>query len=61
MLHECIIEKKEDEMAWVEQYRVHCKCHMGDRWLIWRPGDPEFICPAEARHGTTNNMPAKDD
>lgn len=61
MMHECIIQKKEDEFAWVEQYLVRCKCHMGDRWQTWRPSDPTFVCPEDGNHGTTNNMPAKDE
>lgn len=60
MLHECIMRKKEDEMAWGEQYLVQCKCHMGSTWQTWQPGDPEFICPTEASHGTTNNMSPED-
>lgn len=59
MLHECQIEKEFDDFAWVEQYRIRCKCHMV-AWLIWRPGDPTFICPEEGNHGTTHNMPTED-
>lgn len=47
MLHECIIEKQKDVMAYGEQYLVHCQCHMGSEWKTWRPGDPEFVCPTE--------------
>lgn len=60
MLHECQIQRREDEFSWVEQYLVRCKCHSGDRWVTWRPGDPEFICPSEADHGRTHNMPKED-
>lgn len=61
MMHECQIRRKEDEFAWVEQYLYQCKCHMGDRWVTWRPGDPEFVCPTEGNHDTRNNMSAKDE
>lgn len=60
MLHECQIQKREDEFAWVEQYLVRCKCHMGERWQVWRPGDPTFICPEEGNRDTTHNMPTED-
>lgn len=60
MTHECQIRRKEDEFSWVEQYLYQCKCHMGDRWTTWRPGDPPFVCPMEGIHDTTNNMPPKD-
>lgn len=60
MMHECQMQKREDDMAWAEQYVVQCKCHMGNTWKIWRPGDPEFICPEEGNHGTTHNMPTED-
>lgn len=61
MNHECQIERELDEYSWKEQYLIRCKCHTGDTWYTWRPGDPEFVCPQEGSHGTTNNMSAKDE
>ena len=55
MLHKCIIEKQKDTMAYVEQYLVHCKCHMGNVWQTWRPGDPEFVCPEERKEVNSGN------
>lgn len=60
MMHECQIEKEFDDYAWVEQYRIRCKCHSA-AWMIWRPGDPAFVCPTEADHGRTHNMPKEDE
>jgi len=50
MLHECIIEKRKDEMAYAKQWLIHCQCHMGSEWLVWQPGDPDFVCPAEFQY-----------
>lgn len=49
MMHECIIEKQKDVMAYREQYLFRCRCHM-NVWISWRPGDPEFVCPEDDRY-----------
>jgi hypothetical protein len=45
LMHECIMEAQRDTFSYVEQYMVHCKCHDGNTWKSWRPGDELGSCP----------------
>lgn len=44
-LHACRIEHRRDDLAYSEQYLIRCRCHSSS-WIIWRPGDPPFVCPS---------------
>lgn len=44
-LHACRIEHRVDDLAYTEQYLIRCRCHSSS-WQVWRPGDPEFVCPS---------------
>lgn len=47
MLHECQIEKQPYEnYANKEMYLIRCRCH-DVAFKIWKPGDPEYVCPEE--------------
>lgn len=60
MMHECQIKKQVDDFAWTEQYIIWCECHSSSR-QIWRPGDPEFVCPEEVKHERENNLSPTDE
>lgn len=46
-MHSCRFEHRPDDLAapGIEQYLIRCRCHSSS-WAIWRPGDPEFVCPS---------------
>lgn len=43
--HLCFIDVGRDMLAYSDnQYLVGCRCHDGNTYQIWQPGDPPFVC-----------------